>query len=73
MPKFIKVEKTEFDEFIKKYPNALTKHMITYFEPPLLTYNDFSISNYPNSIVATVKTIDDNHELNEYRILNKLL
>jgi len=49
----IKVTKEEFDKFIKNYPNRLEKDISGIFEPPLLTYNDFSSGRiWPNSVVA---------------------
>lgn len=47
------VTKEEFDKFIKEYPRKLEANFVTICEPPLMTYNDFSIAEYPNSIVAS--------------------
>jgi hypothetical protein len=49
------VSKAEFDDFIKNYPSQLEKNVITFCEPPALTYNDFSDGKeWPKSIVAKV-------------------
>lgn len=49
------VTKEEFDDFIDAYPAPLTKDVAGIFEPPLLTYNDFSSGKvWPASVVASV-------------------
>lgn len=48
------VSKEEFEEFISSYPNELTKNINGIFEPPLITYNDFSNGIFPDSAVAWI-------------------
>lgn len=50
------VTKEEFEAFIKAfikaYPHPLRLDVAMMYEPPLLTYNDFALGNWPESIVA---------------------
>ena len=47
-----KVTKEEFKEFIVNYANKLEFDMLGTFEPPLKSYNDFTLGDWPESIVA---------------------
>lgn len=50
-----KVTKEEFDNFIKLYPNKLKTNCHTICEPPMVSFNDFSIAKYwPESMVASI-------------------
>jgi hypothetical protein len=40
MSEWIKVEKAEFDEFLKNYPGELKVHAVTVCEPPVVEYWD---------------------------------
>jgi hypothetical protein len=49
----IQVTKEEFEQFIGNYPNTLETNVAQTFEPPLKTWNDFTIApKWPNSVVA---------------------
>lgn len=49
------VTKAEFDNFIKAYPNELSRDVTGISEPPTATYNDFSSGNvWPESVVASI-------------------
>ena len=48
------VDKAAFDKFIANYPRPLACDVAGMFEPPLLTYNDFTLGNWPDSSVAAV-------------------
>lgn len=62
-PIFEKVSEEEFKSFICKYPNKLDVDCWGACEPPLISYNDFSIAtHFPNSIIAK----HDGGEPNEY-------
>jgi hypothetical protein len=50
--KFDKVNQQQFEEFIKTYPCRLERDVYGAFEPPLVTYNDFTEGNWPESVVA---------------------
>jgi hypothetical protein len=50
-----KVTKEEFEDFIKNYKNKLEIDINGAFEPPIKTYNDFSLGNWPESVVAFVR------------------
>jgi len=60
--KFKKVNKNEFEIFIKEYSRELKSDVARMFEPPLVTYNDFILGAWPESIVA-------HNTGNEYYIL----
>lgn len=47
------VSKDEFDEFIKAYPNKLHKQVHSIPEPPLISYYDFTLGNWPEGRVAS--------------------
>jgi len=54
------VTKDEFEKFISEYPNALRKHTVAFYDPPLVTWNDFSLGEYPEkSVVAYAKLNED--------------
>ena len=53
------VSKSEFEDFIKEYPNPLDVDIARMFEPPIKTYNDFtSGKGWPQSSIAFVKLYD---------------
>ena len=47
-----KVNREEYIKFINEYPRELVRDVYAVFEPPLITYNDFTLGNWPDSIVA---------------------
>ncbi len=47
-----KVTEKEFKNFLIEYPDRLVKNVAGMFDPPLLTYNDFTLGNWPDSVVA---------------------
>lgn len=55
-----KVSFNEFIEYINNYPYHLTRNITGICEPPLITYNDFSLGNWPDSIVASYYDYSDN-------------
>ncbi len=58
--KFKRVQKDEFNEFIKKYPRELVRDVYAVCEPPIVTYNDFERSDHwPDSVVAKTYLYDD--------------
>lgn len=46
------VTEVEFDKFLKEYPKKLTRDYNQIYEPPLISFNDFSLGDYPESVVA---------------------
>lgn len=47
------------DAFITAYPNPLERDVYRAFDPPLVTYNDFSIApKWPDSAVAAFRAGD---------------
>ena len=63
---FQKVAKSDFDTFIAFYPRKLERHLVTFGEPPLLMFNDFTIGKYPESIVAGKYCREDDGGQDEY-------
>jgi hypothetical protein len=60
------VTKYEFYEFVKKYPNDLVTDCCGMSEPPTITYNDFTLGNWPQSVVAqTTDTENSKYFINE--------
>lgn len=64
------VTKEQFEEFLKTVPNAdkIETAVHRTYEPPLKSYNDFSLGNWPESIIAYVILDDDGYE---YKIVEK--
>ena len=52
MTNWKKVTKEEFEQYLKNYPRELETDVNGICEPPLVTYNDFTLGKYPQSIVA---------------------
>lgn len=51
--KFSAVNRTDFDAFLKAYPRPLVRDVAGMCEPPLVTFNDFSLGKWPECIVAS--------------------
>ena len=65
-----KVNKEEFDKFRKEYPNPLETDMFM----GMPTWNDFTLGNWPESIVAKITNFEHNYPDTakyDYWILNK--
>jgi len=45
--------KEEFFEFVKNYPRKLSFNTTGICEPPFSSYSDFTLGEYPDSIVAS--------------------
>ena len=61
------VEKAEFDAFLKAYPSdVLHKDITGICEPSMVSYNDFSRGNWPQSIVASVQLFSEFGETDRY-------
>lgn len=56
------VSRAEFEKFLKEYPRPLERDVYAPNEPPLVTYNDFTLGVWPHSIVASTYLYDDNPE-----------
>lgn len=55
-----RVSKQDFAGFIQNYPRRLTVDCCGICDPPLLSYNDFSLANrFPYSVVASTHVYDD--------------
>lgn len=55
MEKDRQVSKEELDAFVAAYPRPLVKDVTSICEPPMLSYNDFTLGNWPESVVAKVQ------------------
>lgn len=64
MNTFKEVKKEEFDEFVKSYPRQLEWSVTTICEPPLGNHNDFSLGNWPESMVTKVQIMDGSEYYN---------
>jgi hypothetical protein len=45
--------KEEFEAFLRGYPRPLERDVYGACEPPLVSYNDWTLGNWPTSIVAS--------------------
>ena len=69
MEKFKSVTPDEFDKFIENYPRHLEIDVYRVPEPPLQSWNDFSLGDWPESVVASA-SIDDDSALDNFRIVD---
>lgn len=53
------VTKAEADTYLRAYPNELRKDICGIFEPPCVTYNDFTKGDWPKSVVVSVSLDSD--------------
>jgi len=51
---WISVSKEDFDSFISKYQNKLNVDVAQMFDPPIKTYNDFTLGVWPDSAVCYI-------------------
>ncbi len=54
-----RVSKAEFDEFVKNYPRKLVVDVCGISAPPLISYNDFTLGKWSDSIVARTWAWED--------------
>jgi hypothetical protein len=52
------VTKEEFDSHIRAWPRTLEFNIYGAHEPPLATFNDFTLGNWPESVVASYNKDD---------------
>lgn len=52
MKNLINATKEEFDAFIANHPRPLERDVVAFCEPPRVQFNDFSLGNWPASVVA---------------------
>jgi hypothetical protein len=84
----VQVTKEEFEEFIRKYDtnvHKLERDTCGIFDPPVVPYNDFSLGDWPESVVAhfswgesnygrfDTKEENDKYCINTYYIKPELL
>lgn len=55
-----RISKIEFYKFIISYPRKLERDVYGVCDPPVVTYNDFELGNWPDSVVAKTWLYDDN-------------
>lgn len=53
MSELVTCTKEELEAFVAAYPRALEKDVFAASEPPLVTYNDFTLGDWPDSVVAS--------------------
>jgi hypothetical protein len=59
MTEFTQVTEEEFKTFLNEYPKSKLEWNCTGIcEPPIGTYNDFSLGDWPESIVAKINMFD---------------
>jgi hypothetical protein len=46
------VTRDEFEQFVTTYPRVLERDVARMAEPPVVTFSDFTLGNWPESIVA---------------------
>lgn len=65
------VEKEEFEEFVRAYPNPLRWEVSETHAAPVGSYIDSARGKWPNNIIAKVKIVDgcSGEDLKQYFIL----
>lgn len=53
------VNKAEFQKFIADYPRKLEVDICGICDPPFVTYNDFQLGKWPESVVAQTRAYDN--------------
>jgi len=48
-----KTTEENFEQFLKSYPRDLETDVNMTYEPPLVTFNDFTLGKYPSSVIAS--------------------
>lgn len=56
--RFKAVSAQELDDFVAQYPRGLVLDVLASYEPPLVTYNDFELGIWPESVVAHYRAAD---------------
>lgn len=71
MSEMVSVTKAEFEDYLWAYPRTLQRDVIMFCEPALITWNDFTLGNGPEMIVASVMMNYDGPGVDEtsYRVL----
>lgn len=79
---YTKVKKEEFDKFIINYKSkSLHESVCRIFDPPIVIYQDYSMGEWPENMVAQIcwnesliglESYDKNPEPNEYYIKTAL-
>ena len=49
------VKEEELKAFVESYPRKLEIDVTQICEPPMLSYNDFTLGKWPESVVASIK------------------
>lgn len=52
-PELRPATQAEFEAFVSNFPRHLERDVICFCEPPLVQYNDFTLGNWPASVVAS--------------------
>ena len=56
---FKQVSKSEFEAFLSYYPRTLEVDITGICDPPLKSYNDFTLGSWPDSMVAKVRLFEE--------------
>lgn len=67
MPELARCTAEEFDAFLAAYPRTLVTDVARICEPPMMSWNDFTIGVWPQSAVATCQLDDIRAEPGEFR------
>lgn len=57
-PEYEDVSKEAFELFIDSYPRPILVDTSAVADPPVVSYNDFSLGCWPNSVVASLRCSD---------------
>ncbi len=59
MKTLVDCTKEELEAFVAAYPRKLDRDVFGASEPPLVTFNDFTLGVWPDSVVAKFHAGDD--------------
>lgn len=47
------VSEDEYYDFLESYPREIERNVSSVCDPPVISYNDFKLGNFPDSIIAS--------------------
>jgi hypothetical protein len=67
-----KVTETEMLDHIQAWPRPITPDRLMTFEPPLVTFNDFTLGRWPECVVASCTMSESDRPSGNFTIHREL-
>lgn len=68
--RFTTVSLKKFRKFIDEYPRPLVRDVSSIFEPPIVTYNDFTLGKWPDCVVGKYSVDNEQYAILDMDIKN---